>query len=55
MTIRQTFMGKTCLSDNDLQHNYSIPDRLIQVIAGTLQTENNKCKKLLRVVIDAKL
>ena len=55
MTIRQTFMGQTCLSEIHWQHNDSIPYRLIQVIASTLQIENNKCEKLLRVAIDAKL
>ena len=55
MTIRQTFVGKTCLSNIHSEHNDSISDRLIQVIISTLQIENSKCEKLLRVAIDAKL
>ena len=31
------------------------PDKFIQVNTGTIQIENNRCEKLLRVVIDGKL
>ena len=31
------------------------PDKFIQVNTGTIQAENNRCEKLLRVAIDGKL
>ena len=31
------------------------PDKFIQVNTGTIQIENSRCEKLLRVVIDGKL
>ena len=31
------------------------PDKLIQVNANTIQTENNRCEQLLSVAVDANL
>ena len=50
-----------CLSGISFQRNdckfhvLLSPGKLIQVNTGTIQIENNRCEKLLRVVIDGKL
>ena len=50
-----------CLSGISFQQNDSkfhvllSPDKLTQVNANTIQTENNRCEQLLSVAVDANL